>query len=108
MLNLNNDILSAKLSSANCTSLSIPKGMLGHICEGWGTAFCVTCPFSEGIPEACPLRIVSECSEDDSIPQVECCACELVCPCNRTENYDDVQKAILLYDIERVMREVLN
>lgn len=96
-----NELIRAKLSSTNCQSISIAPGMLEKLCEGWGSDFCLQCPFTDLIPIKCQMGVQQE---DES---VLCCKCELVCPCNRSLCYDKVLTEILRFESSKVMAKIL-
>jgi len=97
MSDFDNDGDLGMLSVKNCRSfVGITQEAMVHLCEGFGTAFCADCAYSDHIPDDCPMQLPAE---DESIP---CVKCSLSCPCNRSSHYEDVQTDVQRYEAKRV------
>ena len=94
-LNPNTSLCTGMLKKSLALVLTIGVNNLPHICEGWGTKFCALCPHSDIIPDQC-LMI------QDKESRILCTSCDLICPCNRTVDYQTIRRQLLRYEQRRL------
>lgn len=99
-LNPNTGLCSGMLKKTTITVLTIGAGHLETICEGWGTKYCAHCPHAGLIPEGCPL-LEAEGAE------IMCPRCTLVCPCNRSIDYQSIRREVLKYEQNRLVGKLV-
>ena len=95
-LNPNTGLCAGMLKKTIVSVLTIGAHNFDSICEGWGTKYCASCPHAHLIPEECPMLE----EQDESIP---CPDCLLICPCNRSVDYQDIQREVLAYEQRRLV-----
>ena len=95
---MGNELTWGMITRGNRASLSLSTAEFGAVCEGFGTEFCMNCPFAVYIPNDCTML---EADEGDEC-SLCCTECKMVCPCNRTFLYDEVRREVVKAEIVRV------
>lgn len=93
---MDNELTWGMITKANRASLSLSEPEFNSVCEGYGTDYCLNCPFAVLIPDTCPMYKACEGTD------IRCASCHKVCPCNRTLDYMEVRKEIVKAEIVRV------
>lgn len=91
------DLVVAKISDKLRPVLNIAEEEYLHVCQGFGSDFCLECPYADLIPEDCPMEELGKGAQE-----IACSICPLVCPCNRSVDYDKVLKDLMRFEINRV------
>jgi len=86
------DLYEGKLTAQNYILLGFSEKEYERVCEGWGSAFCLNCPYQEYMPDDC---------------EGECESCERVCPCNRKYEYEKVRKLVMVAENNRIHSGIL-